>query len=692
MNLEPKECPDCGSTVPVNAPGGLCPKCLLVGAANPTETGSAAASDEREQPPGLEEIARAFPQLEIRALLGQGGMGFVYRARQPKLERDVALKVLPRRLARDVRFAGRFTREGRLLAKLNHPNIVGVFDFGESGGFYFLLMEFVDGVNLRQAMRASRFTAAQALAIVPKICEALQYAHDEGVLHRDIKPENILIDAKGRVKIADFGIAKLMGAPDRDAGITATGASLGTPHYMAPEQLETPTEVDHRADIYSVGVVFYELLTGELPIGRFAPPSARTPISERVDEIVLRALARERELRQQSARELQTEVETVADAKAPGAGSDQGVDDWRTWVPFQSPEVREIYRHLTPEERRADRWVQATPVALTFLLLLGLVVMLDALPRDWWSTRLALLPVFILAQLAVLVVSVSRAKNFLCSSKWAKERGIKPEQLRTLVWPEPKSGGGTGTRTRRWANLALGCLIAAPLGMLVLMAFSRRDEVALAFGGLLLLLSLIFGLAGKAVRQGRVVIGVVVGMLLTMGIALAILTGVFSRSRARANIEQERALVAAELARAIAKDGAALDSSRSRPEPAETSGLTAGGVDHSAFDSVAPVVVETFPVSGDRDVPAGVHTLRLRFSKPMMDRAWSWAEAWPGSTPELLEEPEFDESGRACSVNARLEPNRTYAFWLNSELHRNFQDVEGRPAVPYLLIFETGDP
>ncbi|MBK6900054.1 MAG: protein kinase [bacterium] len=214
-------------------------------------------------------------------------------------------------LGRNPAFAERFHREARVLAKLHHPSIVSVFDFGQAGGFFYLLMEYVDGANLRQAMRAGRFTPGQALEIVPKICEALQFAHEHGVLHRDIKPENILLDGRGRVKIADFGIAKLVGGGKADVTLTASGASLGTPAYMAPEQIERPGEVDHRADIYSLGVVFYEMLTGELPLGRFAPPSQKTPLDERVDEIVLRALAKERELRQQSATEVRTQVEGV---------------------------------------------------------------------------------------------------------------------------------------------------------------------------------------------------------------------------------------------------------------------------------------------------------------------------------------------------------------------------------------------
>src|SRR5712692_9194174 len=135
-------------------------------------------------------------------------MGAVYKARQPGLDRLVALKILPPDAGRDPAFAERFTREARALAKLNHPNIVGVYDFGQTDGQYYLIMEFVDGLNLRQVLRAGELKPQEALRIVPQICEALQFAHDEGIVHRDIKPENILLDKKGRVKIADFGDRK----------------------------------------------------------------------------------------------------------------------------------------------------------------------------------------------------------------------------------------------------------------------------------------------------------------------------------------------------------------------------------------------------------------------------------------------------------------------------------------------------
>ena len=299
-------CPRCGAPIPPDAPRGLCPRCVLAGVADSTDSGRPPG---RRQPPSLEAVRSAFPALEVLELIGSGGMGFVYSARQPHLDRLVALKLLPVAPDSDPAFAERFAREGRLLARLNHPHIVAVYEYGQVPGFCYLILEFVDGVNLRQAMESGRFSPAEALAIVPKICEALQYAHEQGVLHRDIKPENLLLDTRGRVKIADFGIAKMVGDRVTDITLTAAGARLGTPHYMAPEQIESPSAVDHRADIYSLGVVFYELLTGELPLGRFGPPSSKASLDARIDDIVMRALAKERELRQQSAGEVKTQVE-----------------------------------------------------------------------------------------------------------------------------------------------------------------------------------------------------------------------------------------------------------------------------------------------------------------------------------------------------------------------------------------------
>ena len=321
----PRKCPQCGAELKPDVSEGLCPACLLQrGIA--TE-GGAPPHSTAFTPPPISEVIKLFPQLEILEVIGQGGMGAVYKARQPGLERFVALKILTPRSGGDLDFAGRFTREARALARLSHPNIVAVYDFGqvqrpsapstEAGQagapaiLNYFIMEYVDGPNLRQLEQAGKLTPREALQIIPQICSALQFAHDEGIVHRDIKPENVLLDKKGRVKIADFGLAKILG---QEADFRLTGARdvMGTPHYMAPEQVEKPQEVDHRADIYSLGVVFYEMLTGELPLGKFDPPSHKVQIDVRIDEVVLRSLAKSPERRYQQVSEVKTELETIA--------------------------------------------------------------------------------------------------------------------------------------------------------------------------------------------------------------------------------------------------------------------------------------------------------------------------------------------------------------------------------------------
>ena len=256
-----------------------------------------------------DDIAAHFPQLEIVELLGKGGMGAVYKARQPHLDRFIALKILPADASRDPTFVERFGREAKAMARLSHPNIVAVYDYGRSGDLCWLMMEYIDGVNVRQAIRAG-LSPQETLQILPQLCDALQFAHDEGVVHRDIKPENILLDRRGRVKVADFGLAKLLG-PNASTGLTATQQVMGTLHYMAPEQLAGARAVDHRADIYSLGVTFYEMLTGELPLGRFPPPSKTSGVDARLDAVVLRTLEREPAERYQRASEVKTDVELI---------------------------------------------------------------------------------------------------------------------------------------------------------------------------------------------------------------------------------------------------------------------------------------------------------------------------------------------------------------------------------------------
>jgi len=401
------------------------------------------------------ELAPHFPQLEILACLGRGGMGVVYKARQKTLNRLVALKLLAPERVGDGKFAGRFEREAQALAALNHPNIVTIHDFGQAGGFYYLLMEFVDGVNLRQLMRTRKLTPEEALAIVPPLCDAMQFAHDRGIIHRDIKPENLLLDKDGRVKVADFGIAKMLdtgGAasaaqkPDGETGATEVNlpegsadvptlqhSTVGTPGYSAPEQKTDPQRVDSRADIYSLGVVFYEMLTGELPGTRIEAPSKIVHIDVRLDEVVLRALEQKPELRFQQISEVRTCVDNIlatpsrSNRREEAGGSNAAPhQDWGTWSPFQSPEVREICAHLTKSERNhisllgllSGVWVVAT--------VFGIPVFLRSFPApgSWivagvWGVLFA-----------VSIPMLQRmGRHFLCSTVWAREQGLLPERL-----------------------------------------------------------------------------------------------------------------------------------------------------------------------------------------------------------------------------------------------------------------------
>jgi len=306
-----KTCPECGSTLAEGA--GVCHGCLLQQVMK-TATGG----DEVRQPPMPPEmIADHFPQFEIQECLGRGGMGVVYLARQKSLNRMVALKILAPEREEDEKFAERFAKEAELLGRMNHPGIVTVYDFGEVKGLYFLVMEYIDGVNLRDILRDGKLEPKRALAIVPKICDALQFAHERGIAHRDIKPENILLDRDGQVKIADFGVASIIG--------DAHEARVGTPSYMAPES--EGSGADHRGDIYALGVVFYEMLTGERPSSDFIKPSARVQVDVALDEIVLRALEKSPERRYQAVSEMSRELETILSDKveAPNERSSRGM-------------------------------------------------------------------------------------------------------------------------------------------------------------------------------------------------------------------------------------------------------------------------------------------------------------------------------------------------------------------------------
>lgn len=253
--------------------------------------------------------------------LGSGGMGVVYRAVQTSLSRPVAVKVLPPELAIDPQFVERFHREALALASLSHPRIVSVIDRGMEEGMAFLVMELVEGEGLRQRMQRGAVTPKEAVRIGIQVCEGLSYAHRQGVVHRDIKPENLLLDRSGNVKIADFGLARIVRGDTRESlRLTVSNMALGTPFYMAPEQMEGAAAVDGRADLYALGVILYEALTGGLPIGRFeSPREKRRDVDPRLDGLVMRLLEKNPELRPASADETALALRDILEKPIPAS-------------------------------------------------------------------------------------------------------------------------------------------------------------------------------------------------------------------------------------------------------------------------------------------------------------------------------------------------------------------------------------
>src|SRR5215470_11973045 len=215
------------------------------------------------------DVGSRLGSLEITALLGKGGMGKVYRARETKLKRDVAIKILPDEFSRDADRVSRFQREAELLASLNHPNIAAIYDFREANGSRFLILELIEGETLADRIARGSIPVEEALQIGKNICEALEVAHEKGIVHRDLKPANVKITPEGTVKVLDFGLAKigqtqsptvLSNSPTLLSG-SMPGRIMGTAAYMSPEQARG-RNADHQSDIFSFGSVLYEMLTG----------------------------------------------------------------------------------------------------------------------------------------------------------------------------------------------------------------------------------------------------------------------------------------------------------------------------------------------------------------------------------------------------------------------------------------------
>jgi len=248
--------------------------------------------------------------------IGQGGICDVYRARQPSLDRQVAVKVLHHHLLQNAGLRRRFVQEAKILARLSHPHIIHVIDAGAEGDWAYYVMEFVEGTDFKKILHDDDMTLAEKLDILIQTLRGLEYAHSNGVIHRDLKPANIMVDAEGHARLTDFGIAHLLsGSGGGDE--TQTGELMGTPAYMAPEQRTSAKDVDIRSDIYSMGVILYETVTGKKPIGRVRPPSELNPgAPKKLDEIILTCLEQEPDKRHQSAAALRDAL--MGALSAPG--------------------------------------------------------------------------------------------------------------------------------------------------------------------------------------------------------------------------------------------------------------------------------------------------------------------------------------------------------------------------------------
>ena len=302
---------------------------------------------------------------EIRGEIGRGGMAIVYLGTQPSLNRTVAIKVLPEQFAARPELLARFEREGSIIAQLSHPNLVQVIDRGRQGNTLYIVMEYVDGGGLDTRLAAGALPWRDALDWAIQICDALDYAHGVGVVHRDLKPSNILIEMRTRrPKITDFCIAQLETNTAGLATLTLDNSSIGTLNYMSPEQRLDAHRVDHRTDIFSFGVILYQMITGKLPLGHFKLPSFLRPdVPMGLDHVVTKCLAESPDERYQSAGEIREDLIRLT-----------GRDTSATSAPVGAP----------AGQRLPSRWrVVAGAAGIVLLATLGALLLIP----HWRQTR-----------------------------------------------------------------------------------------------------------------------------------------------------------------------------------------------------------------------------------------------------------------------------------------------------------------
>ncbi|MBS0336495.1 MAG: serine/threonine protein kinase [Proteobacteria bacterium] len=332
---------------------------------------------------------KTLGRYQIQGVLGKGAMGLVYDGLDPGLNRRVAIKtILVKQLDEDTArlYSKRFEREVRAVARLNHRNIVQVYDFGTEGDIAYIVMEYIQGKELKDYFDANeRFDVMTTFRMMTELLEALDFAHDAGIIHRDIKPANIMVDAEGHVKLTDFGVARVVD-PDGQHEATQTGAMVGTPAYMSPEQIQGQA-IDHRTDIFSAGIIFYQFLTGQKPFegsqwalakkivqDEPARPSSIVRVPPEIDRVVARALAKEPDHRYQNARSFAAALKRILEGKPPedpneevghasvppqaapapapkakAQGNEAEMEFWRAIKDSDDPEELELYIEQFPQ-------------------------------------------------------------------------------------------------------------------------------------------------------------------------------------------------------------------------------------------------------------------------------------------------------------------------------------------------------